>query len=160
MKPMYFKLIRLVLPLAALVLSPPIMAQDDSEYPMDDAARSAPSPESAMSAGATDSDLAAPAVAAGAVSGPLAFGVVYSDGSKKSGTPNWTSNYNATYKRYEISILGERYYYLDYATNVTPAGDIRFCRSSSVSSMLLVYCYDKQGDPATSRFGFATFKHP
>lgn len=91
--------------------------------------------------------------------GPLASGVVYSDGSKVSGTPNWTSVYNPTYKRYEIEISDARYYYLDYATNVTPAGDIRFCRTSSVGGKLLVYCYDKDGEPASSRFAFVTYKH-
>ena len=89
---------------------------------------------------------------------PLAFGVVYSDGGKVSGTPNWTSTYNPTYKRYEIDISEEHYYYLDYATNVTPAGDIRFCRTSSIGGKLLIYCYDKDGEPATSRFGFVTYK--
>ena len=90
--------------------------------------------------------------------GPLAFGVVLSNGSKYSGTPNWSSTYNVTYKRYEIKIDGESYYYLNYATNVTPAGDIRYCRSTSVGGQLLVYCYDKNGNAATSRFGFVTFK--
>jgi hypothetical protein len=92
--------------------------------------------------------------------GPLAFGTILSNGNRYSGTPNWTSTYNATYKRYEISIQGESYYYLRYTTNVTPAGDVRFCRSSSVGGKLLVYCYDKNGNTAASRFAFATFKNP
>lgn len=96
----------------------------------------------------------------GGATGPLAFGVVLSNGTKYSGTSNWTSSYNSTYKRYEIKISGHQYYYLKYATNVTPAGDIRFCRSSSVSGKLLVYCSDKNGNPASSRFGFTTFKSP
>ena len=90
--------------------------------------------------------------------GPLAFGVVMSNGTKYSGTPNWSSTYNANYKRYEIEIDGESYYYLKYATTVTPAGDIRYCRSTSVGGQLLVYCYDKNGNAATSRFAFVTFK--
>lgn len=90
--------------------------------------------------------------------GPLAFGVVLANGQKYSGTANWTSSYNATYLRYEISISGENYYYLSYATNVTPAGDVRYCRSSSVSGKLLVYCTDVNGNPAPSRFAFATYK--
>jgi peptidyl-Asp metalloendopeptidase len=90
--------------------------------------------------------------------GPLAFGVVYSDGSKQSGTSNWSSTYNSTYQRYEITISGESYYYLSYATNITPAGDVRFCRSSSVDGKLLVYCYDANGQRAPSRFAFSTYK--
>ncbi len=89
---------------------------------------------------------------------PLAFGVVYSNGSKMSGTPNWSSTYNDIYKRYEIKITGENYYYLRYATNVTPAGDLRFCRTDSVGGKLLVMCYDKNGGPAPSRFAFVTYQ--
>ena len=94
-----------------------------------------------------------------AAGGPLAFGVILSNGQKYSGTANWSSTYNATYKRYEIKIANESYYYTKYATNVTPAGDIRCCRSSSVSGKLLVYCYDKNGNSASSRIGFVTYKH-
>jgi hypothetical protein len=90
--------------------------------------------------------------------GPLAFGVVLSNGKKYSGTSNWTSTFNPTYKRYEIKITGESYYYLRYTTNVTPAGDIGYCRSSSVGGKLLVYCYDKNGVSDTARFAFVTFK--
>ncbi|OAD19122.1 secreted protein [Candidatus Thiomargarita nelsonii] len=88
----------------------------------------------------------------------LAFGVVKSDGNKYSGTSNWKSTYDSNYKRYEITITGENYYYLDYMTSVTPAGDIRFCKTVSVSSKLLVECYDKNGMLATSSFAFVTFK--
>lgn len=91
--------------------------------------------------------------------GPLAFGTVYFNGAKKSGTPNWTSSFNATYNRYEITIADQNYYYLKYATAVTPAGDTRFCKSSSVSGKLLIYCYDANGNPATSRFSFVTYKN-
>ena len=90
--------------------------------------------------------------------GPLAFGVVLANGTKYSGTTNWTSTYNSTYQRYEITISGQSYYYLNYATNITPAGDVRFCRSSSVSGKLLVYCTEPGGNPAPSRFGFAAHK--
>ena len=89
---------------------------------------------------------------------PLAFGVVYNDGRKMSGTPNWSSIYNDVYKRYEIKITGENYYYLRYATNVTPAGDLRFCKTDSVGGKLLVTCNDKNGNPAPSRFGFVTYQ--
>lgn len=90
--------------------------------------------------------------------GPLAFGVLWSDGNKMSGTPNWTSTYNGTYRRYEIAITGENYYYTSYATAITPAGDARYCRSDSVGGKLLIYCYDHTGTAATSRVGFVTYK--
>lgn len=89
---------------------------------------------------------------------PLIFGTVLQNGVKFKGYGNWSSSFNATYTRYEITIPGQNYYYLNYATIVTPAGDKRFCKSSSVSGKLLVYCYDKNGSPATSRFGFVTYK--
>ena len=78
----------------------------------------------------TDS-MKAPVARSGAITpnlvgtGPIAYGVVLADGTKWSGTSNWTSPFNATFQRYEITISGESYYYLNYATVVTPAGDVR-----------------------------------
>lgn len=90
--------------------------------------------------------------------GPLAFGTVRSNGAKYKGSNNWSSSYNGTYKRYEITITSNSYYYLNYATVVTPAGDSRFCKTSSVGGKLLVYCYDHAGNVTPARFGFLTFK--
>jgi hypothetical protein len=141
------------------MLALPAYSQDDADLPKDDAIEVGQSEQGI--GGRTDADVMSEGAGTLDTSGgTVAFGVVYSNGQKKSGTPNWTSSYNSTEKRYEISINGESYYYLNYATNITPAGDIRFCRSSSVSGKLLVYCYDKNGNPATARFGFATFKAP
>ncbi len=89
---------------------------------------------------------------------PLAYGTVTSSGTKYKGSSNWSSSYNSTYKRYEISINGNSYYYLNYATVVTPAGDARFCKTSSVGGKLLVYCYNHAGTATSSRFGFLSFK--
>ncbi len=104
--------------------------------------------------------VAAPARSGGSANlvgtGPIAYGAILSDGTKFSGTSNWTSTFNATFNRYEITISGESYYYLSYATVVTPAGDVRFCRTDSVSGKLLINCYDHAGNPATSRIGFVT----
>jgi hypothetical protein len=88
--------------------------------------------------------------------GPIAYGAILADGAKYSGTSNWSSTFNATYNRYEITITGESYFYLSYATVVTPAGDVRFCRTDSVSGKLLIACYDHAGNAATSRIGFVT----
>jgi hypothetical protein len=139
------------------------LAQDDADTgagaPPDDAA--AERLMAQFDTGQTDADTDT-AAGAGAnladAPGPLAFGVVAADGAKRSGTANWTSSYNGTYTRYEISITGESYYYTNYATVITPAGDNRFCRSSSVGGKLLVYCADANGAAQTSRFGFITFK--
>ncbi|MEM7319469.1 MAG: S8 family serine peptidase, partial [Pseudomonadota bacterium] len=72
---------------------------------------------------------------------PLAFGTIWSNGSKQASYGSWTSSFNAGSMRYEITITGQNYHYLRYATVVTPM-DRRFCKSSSVSGKLLVYCYD------------------
>ena len=112
---------------------------------------------------ATDSMRAPPAAphAGGASTnlvgtGPIAYGALLADGTKFSGTTNWSSTFNAALQRYEITITGESYFYLNYATVVTPAGDIRFCRTDSVSGRLLIYCFDAGGTPAASRIGFVT----
>ena len=91
-------------------------------------------------------------------SGPLAFGTILANGAKASGTNNWSSAYNATYKRYEISVNAESYYYLKYSTAVTPAGDIRFCKTDSVGGKLLITCHGSNGNPTTSRFAFVIYK--
>ncbi|MCL1126002.1 hypothetical protein [Shewanella surugensis] len=90
--------------------------------------------------------------------GPVAYGTVLLGGSKYAGSANWSSSYNATDKRYEITITGESYYYMSYATVITPAGDQRYCNSNSASGKLLVECYDSNGNQTTSRFGFISFK--
>jgi hypothetical protein len=138
----------------------PAFAQDDSDYPQDDSIATVMGDERMDALTDSEIDTNERVLFAPGADNPIAFGVVYSNGSKQSGTANWNSTYNATYKRYEIKISGENYYYLGYATNVTPAGDIRYCRTSSVDGKLLVYCYDKNGGSAISRFGFSTFKAP
>jgi hypothetical protein len=143
---------------AALLVAIPILAlgQTRTRAPQDDSAEQAA--ETRRAAGLTDAEMGEGAASLADVTGPLAFGVVSSNGTKQSGTPNWTSTYNNTYQRYEIAISGQNYYYLSYATLITPAGDIRFCRSDSVGGKLLVYCYDKAGVAQPTRFGFTTFK--
>lgn len=104
-------------------------------------------------------DAARPGISANLVgNGPIAYGVMWSDGVKLSGTANWTSTYNAALTRYEVTITGENYFYTDYATVVTPAGDPRFCRTGSVSGKLLITCYDISGTATTSRIGFVVSK--
>ena len=154
------KILRILMILVLVFSVAPALAQDDADYPQDDSIATATGDERMDALTDSDIDTNERMLFAPAADNPIAFGVVYSNGSKKSGTANWTSTYNSTYKRYEIAISGENYYYLRYATNVTPAGDIRFCRTSSVGGKLLVYCYNKNGGSATSRFGFSTFKAP
>jgi len=138
----------------AAVAAPEANAQVGSPISRDDSAE--------LSNGGTeltDSQTGAGAeTAADANSGPVAFGVVMNAGQKQSGSTNWSSTYNATYKRYEITITGQSYYYLNFSTLVTPTGDVRYCRTDSVDNKLLVYCYDQGGAVQQARFAFTTFK--
>jgi hypothetical protein len=93
---------------------------------------------------------------------PLAFGVVSGSGSRLSGTSNWSASYNPAYKRYEITISGESYYFGDYTTVVTPSfstGSTGYCTTDSVDGKLLIECYDSLGNPTMpSSLSFMSFK--
>lgn len=147
--------------ITALYFSPiASFAQDDGTPALDDSTPAAVAQGEALQPDDADLDAMSAGIdgaQAGGV-GPIAFGTVSSNGSKFSGTDNWSASYNAANKRYEITIAGQSYYYLNYATVITPAGDNRFCKSSSVGGKLLVLCYDHNGNAQTSRFGFVTFK--
>ena len=143
--------------IAMLMIVPALaLGQARTRAPQDDSAERAA--ETGSAAALTDAGMGEGVASLADVTGPLAFGVISSNGAKQSGTPNWTSTYNNANQRYEISITGENYYYLSYATLITPAGDVRFCRSDSVGGKLLIYCYDKGGVAQPTRFGFTTFK--
>jgi hypothetical protein len=150
--------------LAQVALAQVALAQDDATQVLDDASDMAQTTASDVAASASagmddaDRDAATELAGAQAAGGPLAYGTVTSNGTRFGGTSNFSSSYNSTFQRYEIQIAGESYYYLDYATVITPAGDARFCKSSSVGGRLLVYCYDASGLVQQSRFGFITYK--
>ena len=147
--------------IAALCLSPVAgYAQDDSAQALDDSTPAAVAPGEIPQLDDADMDATSTGLDAAQAggTGPIAFGTVLSSGSKSKGTDNWSASFNASDKRYEITIAGQSYYYLDYATVITAAGDDTFCRSSSVGGKLLVYCYDHTGNAQASRFGFATFR--
>lgn len=149
----------LVMAAAVLVSGATALAQDDSAAALDDATNvTETAAGEELAPDDAQMDTGTELTGAQAAGGPLAFGTVTASGGKYSGSANWSSSYNATYRRYEITISGQSYYYLNYATLITPAGDRRFCRSSSVGGKLLVYCYDSNGSGQQSRFGFVTFK--
>lgn len=151
----------IITPALALILAAGIAsAQEDAMTPLDDTAGMA---AEGVTMEPDDADMDATNGGADGAQlitlgkSPLAYGTVNSSGSKNKGSTNWSSSYNGTYKRYEITINSQNYFYLNYATVITPAGDARFCRSSSVGGKLLVYCYDHAGNAQPSRFGFLTF---
>jgi hypothetical protein len=89
--------------------------------------------------------------------GPIAYGTLWFDGTKQSGSANVTSTWNATSKWYEITIAGESYFYLSYATVVSTV-DPPTCRPNSVSGKLLIICTDSAGAQVQARVSFTTFK--
>jgi hypothetical protein len=130
---------------------------------MDPAGQPAPEPTDSPAPSVTDTDQPLPAQRPSPISnlgapGEIAFGAIDSNGTKLSGTSNWTSTFNASLTRYEITITGESYLFSNYATMVTPMGDVRYCLTSSVSGKLLISCTNSAGAAASSRISFVTFK--
>ncbi len=74
--------------------------------------------------------------------GVIAYGDINTDGSVLNATSNVTSTWNAAYKRYEITISGESYYYLNYTTIVTPISKPCVAIASSMSGKLVIYLYE------------------
>jgi hypothetical protein len=116
----------------------------------------------------TDSEMARRTTAASATSAALvdaplvAFGAVYTPGVKESGTPNWSVVYNSSSSWYEITIVNQNYYYLYYATVVTPLGlsaAAASCKSDSVGGKLLIRCFNPNNLPVQASFSFHTTKY-
>ncbi len=88
----------------------------------------------------------------------MVFGAIHFDGSKWSGTENWTSSYNKTRQHYEISIEDINYDNLGYTTTVTPIGVAGHCSTNDSNGKLLISCYDKQGNTMQVGFSFIILK--
>lgn len=89
---------------------------------------------------------------------PIAYGLVRSSGAIGANTGNFNCVWNNSYKRYEITIEDEHYYYLNYITQVTPISGGREVTTSSVSGKLLVYIYNSSGNKVQGNFQFLTYK--
>ena len=89
---------------------------------------------------------------------PIAYGMVRSNGTVSTGTGNFNCSWNNTYKRYEIAIEDENYFWLNYITQVTPNTGGRQVTTSSVGGKLLVYLYDQSGNKVQGYFQFLTYK--
>jgi len=67
--------------------------------------------------------------------------------------------WNTKYKRFEITITGEKYFWTDYVTIVTSTGEAPYiARTGSVSDKLLIYLSDLNGDLQAGSFQFVTYK--
>ena len=71
----------------------------------------------------------------------IAYGAIDFNGAVLSGSGNFSCSWNATYKRYEITITSYSYFYADYTTVVTPLSNPIIASTDSVSGKLLVYIY-------------------
>jgi hypothetical protein len=91
---------------------------------------------------------------------PLAYAFINFDGSVASGTPNVSCSWNSTNSRYEITIDGESYLWVNYVTvvTVTDSDPPRIATTSSVGGKLLVNIYNLSGTETQSAFQFITYK--
>jgi hypothetical protein len=91
---------------------------------------------------------------------PIAYGTVSSTGAILSGSGNYSVVYDATNKRYEITIDNESYSYSQYATLVTHvgSGDIGFPSVTSASGGLYINFYMADGTKKASYFSFLVYK--
>ncbi|MCW5937467.1 MAG: hypothetical protein KIT11_09195 [Fimbriimonadaceae bacterium] len=89
---------------------------------------------------------------------PLAYGTVAADGSRLSGTTNWTCTYDAATQRYLISIDGVAYFMADQTTIVTAVNTSTFFTTvSSFDGMVVVHVRNGDGDPVQKAFSFVTY---
>ncbi len=90
---------------------------------------------------------------------PIAYAFINNTGSVASGTPNVSSVWNNTLRRYEIEIENEDYFFNEYVTVVTSVSADISPRTSSSSGRLLVYLEStiNQNDLQAS-FQFVTYK--
>lgn len=91
--------------------------------------------------------------------GALAFGFIETAGTTSSGSGNYTSTWNSSSNRYEITITGESYFWKNYSTTIAPtSSSIKNWRTGSVGGKLLVYLYNSSGTSVQENFQFITFK--
>lgn len=90
---------------------------------------------------------------------PIAFGMINTDGTVRSG---WPAGISASWKGasyYEITIPGVSYVLWNYVTVVTPNESTPLtAATASVSSQLLVYLYDSSGTKVQGMFQFIIYK--
>jgi len=91
---------------------------------------------------------------------PIAYGVVNSDGTRISGTNNFTSSWDAGFNRYLITITGESYHFLQYVAQVSvPSGGVfRVPVTGDVGNSLAVYILDSGGAKVQHYFHFVVFR--
>lgn len=95
------------------------------------------------------------------IGGLLAFGHIASNGDVHATSGNISCSYDAVNTRYLITISGESYAPLSYATNVTCDGSNSAVipMISNFGSQLVVTMFDPVGNKVQNAFQFVTYKH-
>ncbi len=95
-----------------------------------------------------------------AAQGPIAFGYINSNGTVSVSSGNITATYNSASSRYEITIIGESYFFNQYITVVTPGGSaiVDDWRVSSGNGAMYVYLKNDSGSGIQGDFMFLTYK--
>jgi hypothetical protein len=95
------------------------------------------------------------------IGGLIAFGHIESNGDVHATSGNVSCSYDAANTRYLITISGESYAPLSYATNVTCDGSTSAVipMISNVGSQLVVTLFDSAGNKVQNAFQFVTYKH-
>lgn len=95
----------------------------------------------------------------GALSSPVAAGVVNSDASLSGNTGNFGCTWNASLQRYEIIIAGENYHFMSWVTHVTPVGTSSLtATAASAGGVLVIYLFDSSGNRTAGTFQFSSYK--
>ena len=89
---------------------------------------------------------------------PIAYGTVHSNGTLYSGTSNVSTSWDAGNSRYEITITNEGYFYQDYVTVASVAGNPYFAETNSASDTLLITLRDTSSTARQGIFSFVVYK--
>ncbi len=92
--------------------------------------------------------------------GPIAAGVIHSDGTIINGTGNFTCTFNFLLQRYEITLSGEDYVLSNFVTHVTPISGNYSPRVVSSNGRMIIYLTNPDGSLTSSYFQFSTLRLP
>lgn len=92
--------------------------------------------------------------------GPIAYGVVNTDGAVSSGTHNLSSIWNTSANRYELTVSGESINFLQYTTVITPIGSNPvIATTASAGGKLVVFLHNILGADVQGQFNVVIYKN-
>lgn len=89
---------------------------------------------------------------------PIAYATISNNGTVHAQSGGISCAWNAAQRRYEITLSGYSYYYLNYITVATPVTGGNRVTTSSVGGKLLVTLYDNSNNAVAGTFHFITYK--